>query len=59
MKLRSATATFIKSQLSDSYTCPKEKDGCFRYGWQELRCLMDFIYGGEPTTKKQEIGRKK
>ena len=28
------------------------------FGWQELKVLMDFIYGGPPTEKSDELNTK-
>lgn len=50
MKPREEVARFIEKQMHDStYECSRPKPQTHHYGLQELRELMDFIYGGEPT----------
>ena len=50
MRPREEVARFIEKQLHDSsYECSRPKPNTHHYGMQELRELMDFIYGGEPT----------
>ena len=50
MKPREEVARFIEKQMHDStYECSRPKPHTHHYGLQELRELMDFIYGGEPT----------
>lgn len=50
MKPREEVARFIEKQFHDpAYQCSREKNYAHHYGLQELRELMDFIYGGEPT----------
>ena len=49
MKTRSEVARFIEAQFDDfNYKCPLPKCSNFHYGRQDLRILMDFIYGGPP-----------
>ena len=49
MKQREEVARFIEKQMRDpSYRCALPKPNTHHYGLQELRELMDFIYGGEP-----------
>ena len=49
MKTREETARFIERQMHWSHKCKFEKGSRAHYGWQELKELMDFIYGGEPN----------
>lgn len=53
MKSREETARFIESQMAFDHHCRRDKKDRVHYGWQELRELMDFIYGGEPEGKNQ------
>lgn len=55
MKPRTVVAYFINRQLGYTYTCPREKGNQHHYGRQELRELLDFIYGGPPTKSDEEI----
>jgi len=52
---RRRAANFIHKQFEVEYFTKREKGGCFHYGRQELRDLMDFIYEGEPENKSEEI----
>ena len=50
MKPREEVARFIEKQMHDAYyKCSRSKPNTHHYGLQELRELMDFIYGGTPT----------
>ena len=53
---REEAARFIEYQFDESrnYHCRRPK-GHVHYGLQELRELMDFIYGGEPKTEEENI----
>jgi hypothetical protein len=55
MKSRAEVVRFIKKQLSPHYKVSFEKPNCWHYGKQELRELMDFIYGQEPQSKDEEM----
>jgi len=50
---RESVAVFIKQQIRGK--CSREKGNQHHYGVQELRELLDFIYGTEPQNKAQEI----
>lgn len=54
MKTREEVARFIEQQFHYKYQCtlPKYAIG---YGRQEIRELMDFIYGEEPQSEEQQI----
>jgi hypothetical protein len=56
---REEVARFIEYQFDGSrnYHCRRHK-GHTHYGLQELRELMDFIYGGEPKTQAENIRGK-
>lgn len=53
---REEVVKFIERQLHYSYKCPREKGIQFHYGKQELRELLDFIYGGPPATDSEKLG---
>jgi hypothetical protein len=55
MKTREAAVKFITNQLDYDYQCGREKAGAVHYGLQDLRELMDFIYGGPPQTSAEEL----
>ncbi|MFT6550491.1 MAG: hypothetical protein ACJA1I_000519 [Zhongshania marina] len=55
MKSRSEAARFIEAQLTAGEPCKLEKADKAHYGVQNLRELMDFIYGGEPKRPKDMI----
>ena len=55
MKNREEVARFVESQLESEVPKTREKKGKHHYGFQELRELMDFIYGGEPENAEQNI----
>ena len=51
---RKEVAKLIEDQM---YRGPSNSDkNHFHYGYVELRELMDFIYGGPPTCKEEELG---
>jgi hypothetical protein len=58
MKPREEVARFIEKQMEGRYKCSREKNYAHHYGLQELRELMDFIYGAEPT-KAEKINRER
>lgn len=47
-------ARFIEKQLGFDYVRPREKMA-WHYGLQELRELLDFIYGDKPTCEDEEL----
>lgn len=53
MKTREEVADLIRKQMHWSYK--RQKKQKMHYGWVELRELMDFLYGGPPTNKEQEL----
>lgn len=59
MRSRAEVARFINRQLDPAvslvYRTEREKGSQFHYGRQELRELMDFIYGGLPADRSEEI----
>ena len=61
MKTREEMARFVEHQFDmfGKYECQLPKGGCHHYGKQEVRELMDFIYGGEPQTDEQKINGMK
>jgi hypothetical protein len=58
MKPREDVARYIEKQMQGSYTCSRPKPHTYHYGLQELRELMDFIYGAEPT-EAEKINRER
>lgn len=54
MKARDEVARFIKLQMNFETDAAKNKPH-HHYGFQELKELMDFIYGCPPENKEQEI----
>ena len=60
MKSREEAARFVERQFDGygGYECKLNKGGCHHYGKQEVRELMDFIYGGEPENDSQKINGK-
>lgn len=59
VKTREEAARFIETQLAPDWVTSLEKGEQFHYGKQELRELMDFIYGGPPEDKEMIDTRKK
>ena len=55
IKTREETARFVEQQFDVNYKCKLNKGDCQGYGRQDVRELMDFIYGGEPTTDEQQV----
>ncbi len=57
MKTREEVARFVEQQFDarSGYSCKLEKGYCHHYGRQEVRELMDFIYGGEPASGDQKV----
>lgn len=53
MRDRSDVVVFIDRQLSMAGECTREKKGRHHYGLQELRELLDWLYG-EPPQKPSE-----
>ena len=60
MKTREEAARFVEQQFDGygDYECPLEKGRAWHYGKQDVRALMDFIYGGPPNGKDQEVQGK-
>ena len=54
LKTREETARFIERQLSDDHEPSRNKNGQYSYGLQDLRELMDFIYGSTPMNVGEE-----
>jgi len=50
---RAEVVKLIKKQMEHDRGL--EKGGCWHYGTQELRELLDFIYNQEPRTKDEEL----
>lgn len=61
MKTREEVARFVEAQFDwmSGYECKLNKGGCHHYGKQEVRELMDFIYGSEPQTDEQKVNGKR
>jgi hypothetical protein len=56
LKTRAESARFVLFQLEDhDYKCPFEKGRQHHYGKQDLKCLLDFIYGGPPNGSDEVI----
>lgn len=57
MKNRKEVAKFIETQFNhdSKRETSREKGYYFHYGKQELRELLDFVYGKEPENKEQEL----
>ena len=51
---RRDVVTFARKQL-DSDKCSRPKGHKQHYGKQELRELLDMIYGGPPKTEEEEL----
>lgn len=61
MKSREETARFVETQFEPyggGYECPLNKPYTWHYGKQDVRALLDFIYGGEPITNEQKVNGK-
>jgi hypothetical protein len=54
LKTREEVARFVERQLGIE-TCGREKGDKYHYGLQELRELMDFVYGGPPENEGQAL----
>jgi hypothetical protein len=54
MKTREEIARFVEKQFLWSHNCSLSKTA-IHYGRQEVRELMDFIYGEEPQNEEQKI----
>ena len=52
---RADTVAKIHAQMNDDRS-PQQK-GAIHYGYVELRELMDFIYGGKPTSDAEKLIR--
>ena len=57
MKERKDAVLLIQKQLNNETDAYKKKDTLWHYGRQELRELMDFIYGTEPLIDEEKINR--
>ena len=55
MQQRHIAARFVELQFTSMYQCGRPKGEKFHYGAQEARELLDFIYGGPPTTDRDKI----
>ena len=53
-KTREEIARFVEKQFLWSHNCRLSKTA-HHYGMQEVRELMDFIYGEEPQSEEQKI----
>ena len=56
MKKREEVVAFIKYQLNTT-DYEESKRNAFHYGRQELKSLLDFIYGGEPKKDSERLAR--
>lgn len=59
-KSREEVARFVEFQFSATldetgYVCRFNKGSCFHYGRQDVRELLDFIYGGPPENEDQNV----
>lgn len=52
---RKEVVAFIRSQLNWQTPASSTKQPTANYGKQELRELMDFLYGGEPVNDDEKI----
>lgn len=53
MKTREEAAKFAEELMKSGGS--NEKKRCWHFGKCEVRELMDFIYGGPPTCKEEEV----
>lgn len=58
MMTREEAARFAERQFADAYDCPLEKGRQWHYGKQDVRALLDFIYGGPPENEAQQLKGK-
>lgn len=58
MRSREEAVSFARQQLVAEIETGRSKPNTHHYGLQELRDLMDFIYGGPPEAPAQELNRK-
>jgi hypothetical protein len=58
VKTREEVARFIEEQMEGASEPSKPKGKRYHYGAQELRDLMDFVFGGEPLTDAERITLK-
>lgn len=49
LKTREEVARFVEKQMGALHVCKFPKGSFCHYGYQELRELLDFIYGDSPT----------
>lgn len=54
IKSRKESVNLIRKRL-DGIEMPKKEGGAHHYGRQELRELMDFIYGGKPKNYDEKL----
>jgi hypothetical protein len=61
MRSREEVARYVENQFDayGGYICPLEKADCWHYGKQEVRDLLDYIYGGPPQSREQEVQGKR
>lgn len=52
---RKDAARFIEAQMRRERKTSREKGDQVHYGIQELKDLLDFIYGGEPCDEDEKI----
>jgi len=60
MLTREQAVAFITTQMADLDDMEKRaglKFGAWHYGVQDLRQLLDAIYGGEPQTDQQRLNK--
>lgn len=55
MKSREDVVAFIEEQFKWDHECSLEKGHQTHYGRQELRELLDFLYGGPPENEEQRL----
>lgn len=61
MKTRKEAVELIKKQFTEgrpedkTFFGKRPKGNQFHYGRQELRDLLDYIYGGPPSNESEEI----
>lgn len=58
-KGRKEVVDFIEKQLDWDYENIREKGIHGKYGLQELRELLDFIYGEEPVHESEQLSRSR
>jgi len=53
MKTRIESARHAERIFNSELRTVRNKEGKVHFGWQELRDIMDFIYGGPPVNDEE------